>query len=134
MAGLGLRQLQEQVLAQGISFGGSQRRIERGAVELVAQVVSISFDICIHGNVLWRMMDLKLLQSLNLLQGLKLRVHAYGDDGHGAAIGVVAGGLDPLVVETQVSPRTCGEVIVCLYDLLGSALRQSAIADEDAET
>jgi hypothetical protein len=42
--------LQEQVLAQGISFGGSQCRIERGAVELVVQVVSISFDICIHAK------------------------------------------------------------------------------------
>src|SRR5260370_33508904 len=73
-------------------------------------------------------MDLKLLRSLNLLQGSKLRVHAYGDDGHGAAIGVVAGVLDPLVVETQVSPRTGGGVIVDLDNLLGSGMRQPAVA------
>jgi len=64
----------------------------------------------------------------NCSKALKLRVHAYGDDGHGAAIGVVAGVLDPLVVETQVSPRTGGGVIVDLDNLLGSGMRQPAVA------
>jgi len=60
-------------------------------------------------------MDLKLLQSL------KLRMHACGDDGHGAAIRVVTGTLHPLVVETQVSPRYCGDVIIDLDNLLAYA-------------
>src|SRR5258708_24080574 len=65
---------------------------------------------------------------------LELRMRAYGDNRHGATIGVVARILDPLVVETQVSPRTRGDVIVDLDDLLGSGMRQPAIADENAET
>ena len=38
--GFGLRQLQEQILAQRVSFGGREGGVQRRAIEFVAQVVS----------------------------------------------------------------------------------------------
>jgi hypothetical protein len=61
-------------------------------------------------------------------------MQAYREYRHGATVGVVSGVFDPLVVETQVGPRTHGDVIVGFDDLFSPRMRQPAIADENAET
>ncbi len=51
VAALRLRQLQEQVLAHRVFLRGGQGRVERGAVQFVAQIVAVAFDVFGHGWV-----------------------------------------------------------------------------------
>src|SRR6202140_3814898 len=48
VAGLCLRQLQKKILAQRISLRGRKRRIEFGAIDLVAEIFSIALDVGLH--------------------------------------------------------------------------------------
>lgn len=48
VASLCLRQLQKEVLAQRISFRGGERRVELGAIELVAEIFPIALDVGLH--------------------------------------------------------------------------------------
>jgi len=48
VGGLGLRQLQEQILAHGVRFSLSESRVQRRPIQLVPQVVLKAFDIIGH--------------------------------------------------------------------------------------